>query len=49
VRHQFHAQNLAGKFARLIHRFGELHAAALAASTGVDLRLHHDSGRARVQ
>ena len=46
VRHQRHAQNvlavLLGVFARLRH----LHAAALAAASGVNLRLHHHARRA---
>ena len=44
VRHQFHAQHFAGEFAGLVHRLGDLDAAALAAAAGVDLRFDYDSG-----
>ena len=43
------ATELAGNFARLFRRLGELHTAALAASASVDLRLHHDSRSAGAQ
>ena len=43
MRDQFHAQNLVGDFARFLHRLGELHSTALAATAGVNLRLHHNS------
>ena len=40
VRDQRHAEHLRGEIAHLVHRARELHAAALAAAAGVDLRLH---------
>jgi hypothetical protein len=40
VRLQHHAEDLAGPFAHFIRRFRHLHAAALAAAAGVDLRLY---------
>jgi len=46
VRLQHHAEDLAGPFAHFTRRFRHLHAAALAAAAGVNLRLHHNSGRA---
>ena len=41
MRHQFHAQHLTGDPGRLRCVARNLHAAALAASAGVDLRFHH--------
>jgi hypothetical protein len=41
VRHQVHAENLLREVAYLVQRSCDLHAAALAAAAGVDLRLHH--------
>ena len=49
VRDQRHAQHLLGQFNGLFRRLGDLHAAALAAASGVNLRLHHDSGCAFVE
>ncbi len=49
MRDQLHAQHLAGEIGGLVHRLGDLHAAAFAAASGVDLRLHHDSGCAGTQ
>ena len=43
VRDQLHAHHFAEDLARLLRRFGELHAAALAAAAGVDLRLDDDA------
>jgi hypothetical protein len=40
VRHQLHAQNVAGTRLDVLQRLGHLHAAALAAATRVNLRLH---------
>jgi len=39
MRHQGHAENLTGVCAHLVDTVGELDAAALAAATGMDLRL----------
>src|SRR5690606_11170698 len=41
VRPELHAEDLARDLADLVDRAGELHATALASSTGVDLGLHH--------
>ena len=41
VRDQLHAENFRSALLHLVDRAGELHAAALAAATRVDLRLHH--------
>ena len=41
VRHQLHAENLLRVLFRFAPRLCQLHAAALAATPGVDLRLHH--------
>ena len=49
VRHQLHAQHLAGKLSRFFHRLGNLHATALAAAAGMNLRFHHNSGRAGIE
>ena len=49
MRHQLHAQHLVGEIARLAHRLGDLHAAAFAASAGMNLRLDHHAGRAGVE
>ena len=43
VRHQLHAQHFGREIAGLVHRLGDLHAAALAAAAGMNLRLHHHS------
>src|SRR5260370_2608106 len=43
MRPQFHPKHLASFFSRVFHRFGDLYSAALSTSTGVDLRLHHNS------
>ena len=40
---------LPGELGGLFRRLGDLHAAALAAPAGVDLRLHHHSGCAVVE
>ena len=40
VRDELHAEDLAGERAHFVDRARELDAAALAAATGVDLRLH---------
>jgi hypothetical protein len=40
VRHQLHAQDLLGQTTHVVQALGDLHAAALAAATRVDLRLH---------
>jgi hypothetical protein len=37
---QLHAEDFAGQLLHVVERAGELHAAALAAAAGVDLRLH---------
>ena len=39
--HQGHAEHVVGELTHLLDRFRELDAAAFAAATGVDLRLHH--------
>ena len=49
VRDQLHAQHLVGELGGLFGRLGHLHAAALAASAGVDLRFDYDSGGAIVE
>src|SRR5260370_40660763 len=49
MRPQFHPKHLASFFSRVFHRFGDLYSAALSTSTGVDLRLHHNSRRAGTQ
>ncbi len=49
VRDQRHAEHLFGELRSLFHRFRQLHAAALAASAGVDLRLYHHAGRAVIE
>jgi hypothetical protein len=49
VRDQFHAQHLSGEVSGFVHRLGDLYATALAAAAGVNLRLDHDAGRARVE
>ena len=41
VRHQLHAEHVARDLGGLRGILGDLHAAALAAAAGVDLRLHH--------
>jgi hypothetical protein len=41
VRLQLHSQNGGSQLPNLLHRLRHLHAAALAAAAGVDLRLHH--------
>ena len=46
VRDQLHAQHLVGDLGGVLGRLGNLHAAALAASAGVDLRFDYDSGGA---
>jgi hypothetical protein len=43
---QLHAENVLGVLFCLIDVLRDLYAATLAASAGVDLRLHHDAGRA---
>ncbi len=49
VRDQFHAQHFGGEVAGFVHRLGDLHAAALAAATSVDLRLDHHSAGAGIE
>ena len=49
MRHQFHAQHFGGEVAGFVHRFGDLHPTALAATAGVNLRLDHHSACARIQ
>ncbi len=49
VRDQRHAEHLARQLGGFFRRLGDLHAAALAAPAGVDLRLDHDSGCAFVE
>ena len=49
MRNQFHAQHSASDLARFCYRLRDLHAAALAASAGMDLRLHHHARRAGVE
>ena len=49
VRYQFHSEHLAREFAGFVHRLGDLHAAALAAASSMNLRLDHYSARARVE
>jgi len=44
VSHQLHAQNLLGQLLHVLDGLGNLHAAALAAATSVDLGLHHPHG-----
>ncbi len=46
MRDELHAEDLGGALLDLIDRARELDAAALAAPTGVDLRLHHPHGAA---
>ena len=46
VSHQLHAEHVRRQLARLFDGLGDLHTAALAAATGVDLRFHHNSGSA---
>ena len=41
MRDQRHAQHARRFLAHVVDRFDDLHAAALAAAAGVDLRLHH--------
>ena len=43
VRHQLHAQDGLGIALGILARFGHLHAAALAAASGMNLRLHHNA------
>ncbi len=44
VRHQRHAEHLARQLGCRFRRLGDLHAAALAAPAGMNLRFHHHSG-----
>lgn len=44
---ELHAQDLPGQRLDIVHRAGQLHAAALATATGVDLGLDHAHGRAQ--
>ena len=49
VRDQLHAQHLGGELAGFVHRLGDLYAAALAAASGMDLRLDDNSGCAGIE
>jgi hypothetical protein len=49
VRHQLHAEHFGSEVAGFVHRFGDLYAATLAAPSGVDLRLDHNSTGARTE
>ena len=50
VRHQLHAEDgLRRSSSASLERLHHLHAAALAAATGMNLRLHHDHRIARVK
>ncbi len=49
VRDQRHAEHLGGNLSGLLHRLGDLHAAALATPAGVNLRLDYNSGCAIVE
>ena len=48
VRLELHAEDFAGQLFHLVNRLGDLHAAALAAAAGVDLRLDHPHGAAQL-
>ncbi len=47
-RHQLHAQHGLRQVGRFRRRFRQLHAACLAAASGVDLRLHHHDFRSQL-
>ncbi len=49
VRDQFHPEDLARQLAGFFRRLGDLHAAALAAASGMDLRLDDNAGRTLVE
>ena len=46
VRDQLHAEHLGGELAGFFGRLGDLHAAAFAAASSVNLRFHDDAGGA---
>src|SRR5262249_45736996 len=48
VRDELHAEDLLGAQPHFVERFGDLHAAALAAAAGVDLRLHYPDAAAEL-
>src|ERR1044072_7093699 len=43
MRDECHSEHLPRNLSRFVSTAGELHAAALAASTGMNLRLHHNN------
>ena len=46
-RHELHAQNLLGERRGFVGRFRELHSAGFAAPARMNLRFHHNDGRAQ--
>ncbi len=46
MRDQLHAQHLVGEIGSFFRRLGDLHAAAFAAASGMNLRFHDDAGGA---